>query len=320
MKVSTTSVIAVAVLTALSGTVFAKFPERPIRMVVASAPGGGTDFTARAINDKFSEYLGAPVVIDNRGGAGGLVGSQIVAEAPADGYTLLQIFTNFAILPSLHKKMSFDVIKDFSPVINLVSSPLILVVNPSLPAKNVQELIKLAQSKQGKFNYAAPGIGSLGHLAGEYFKSAANVQMEQIAYKGGGPSVAALIANQVELYFSTLPAAVTQVNAGRLRALGVTSLKRSGTFPQVPTIAEQGVKDFEVVGWFGMFAPAKTPSAIVTQINAAANKAMAVKEVNDRMLASGVEVVGGDSASFANKVKGDVQKWSKVAANAGLTK
>ena len=320
MKISTNSVIAVAVLTALSGTVLAKFPERPIRMVVASAPGGGTDFTARAINDKFSEYLGAPVVIDNRGGAGGLVGSQIVAEAPADGYTLLQIFTNFAILPSLHKKMTFDVIKDFAPVINLVSSPLILVVNPSLPAKNVQELIKLAQSKQGKFNYAAPGIGSLGHLAGEYFKSAANVQMEQIAYKGGGPSVAALISNQVELYFSTLPAAVTQVNAGRLRALGVTSLKRSGTFPQVPTIAEQGVKDFEVVGWFGMFAPAKTPSAIVTQINTAANKAMAVKEVNDRMLSSGVEVVGGDSASFATKVKSDVQKWNKVAAQAGLTK
>lgn len=320
MKISTNSVIAVAVLTALSGTVFAKFPERPIRMVVASAPGGGTDFTARAINDKFSEYLGAQVVIDNRGGAGGLVGSQIVAEAPADGYTLLQIFTNFAILPSLHKKMTFDVIKDFSPVINLVSSPLILVVNPSLPAKNVQELIKLAQSKQGKFNYAAPGIGSLGHLAGEYFKSAANVQMEQIAYKGGGPSVAALISNQVELYFSTLPAAVTQVNAGRLRALGVTSLKRSSTFPQVPTIAEQGVKDFEVVGWFGMFVPAKTPSAIVTQINAAANKAMAVKEVNDRMLASGVEVVGGDPASFAAKVKGDVQKWRKVATQAGLTK
>lgn len=320
MKISKNSVIAIAVLTALSGSVFAKFPERPIRMVVASAPGGGTDFTARAINDKFSEYLGAPVVIDNRGGAGGLVGSQIVAEAPADGYTLLQIFTNFAILPSLHKKMTFDVIKDFSPVINLVSSPLILVVNPSLPAKNVQELIKLAQSKQGKFNYAAPGIGSLGHLAGEYFKSAANVQMEQIAYKGGGPSVAALISNQVELYFSTLPAAVTQVNAGRLRALGVTSLKRSSTFPQVPTIAEQGVKDFEVVGWFGMFAPAKTPSAIVTQINAAANKAMAVKEVNERMLASGVEVVGGDPASFAMKVKGDVQKWSKVAAQAGLSK
>jgi tripartite-type tricarboxylate transporter receptor subunit TctC len=216
--------------------------------------------------------------------------------------------------------MTFDVIKDFAPVINLVSSPLILVVNPSLPAKNVQELIKLAQSKQGKFNYAAPGIGSLGHLAGEYFKSAANVQMEQIAYKGGGPSVTALMANQVELYFSTLPAAVSQVNAGRLRALGVTSLKRSSTFPQVPTIAEQGVKDFEVVGWFGMFAPAKTPPAIVSQINAAANKAMAVKEVNDRMLSSGVEVVGGDSASFAKQVKSDVQKWNKVAEQAGLTK
>jgi len=320
MNASKISIVVAAALVAASGTATAKYPERPIRMVVASAPGGGTDFTARAMNDKFAENLGTAVVIDNRGGAGGLVGSQIVAEAPADGYTLLQIFTNFAILPSLHKKMTFDVIKDFAPVINLVSSPLILVVNPSSPPKTVQELIKYAQSKQGKLNYAAPGIGSLGHLAGEYFKSSTKVQMEQIAYKGGGPSVAALLANQVDMYFSTLPAAVSQVNAGRLRALGVTSLKRSSTFPQVPTIAEQGVKDFEVVGWFGMFAPAKTPPAIVAQLNEAANKALAVKEVNDRMLSSGVEVVGGDSASFAKQVKSDVQKWNKVADQAGLTK
>lgn len=320
MKVTKKSLIFAAALVALSGTAAAKYPERPIRMVVASAPGGGTDFTARAINDKFSEYLGSAVVIDNRGGAGGLVGSQIVAEAPADGYTLLQIFTNFAILPSLHKKMTFDVIKDFAPVINLVSSPLILVVNPSLPAKSVPELIKLAKSKQGKLNYAAPGIGSLGHLAGEYFKSTANIQMEQIAYKGGGPSIAALIANQVELYFSTLPAAISQINAGRLRALGVTSLKRSSILPQVPTIAEQGVKDFEVVGWFGMFAPAKVQPTIVAKINAAANKAMAVKEVHDRLLSSGVEIIGGNPASFAKQVKSDVQKWNKVAEQAGLTK
>lgn len=320
MNASKISIVVAAALVTLSGTATAKYPERPIRMVVASAPGGGTDFTARAMNDKFAENLGTAVVIDNRGGAGGLVGSQIVAEAPADGYTLLQIFTNFAILPSLHKKMTFDVIKDFAPVINLVSSPLILVVNPSSPPKTVQELIKYAQSKQGKLNYAAPGIGSLGHLAGEYFKSSTKVQMEQIAYKGGGPSVAAVLANQVDMYFSTLPAAVSQVNAGRLRALGVTSLKRSSTFPQVPTIAEQGVKDFEVVGWFGMFAPAKTPPAIVSQLNDAANKALAVKEVNDRMLSSGVEVVGGDAASFAKQVKSDVQKWNKVAEQAGLTK
>ncbi len=320
MNATKITLVVAAALVNLSGNANAKYPERPIRMVVASAPGGGTDFTARAMNDKFSEFLGTAVVIDNRGGAGGLVGSQIVAEAPPDGYTLLQIFTNFAIFPSLHKKMTFDVIKDFAPVINLVSSPLILVVNPSSPAKNVQELIKLAQSKQGKLNYAAPGIGSLGHLAGEYFKSSTKVQMEQIAYKGGGPSVAALLANEVDLYFSTLPAAVSQVNAGRLRALGVTSLKRSGTFPQVPTIAEQGVKDFEVVGWFGMFAPAKAPPSIVHQLNEAANKAMAVKEVNDRMLSSGVEVVGGDSASFAKQVRNDIQKWNKVADQAGLTK
>jgi tripartite-type tricarboxylate transporter receptor subunit TctC len=289
-------------------------------MIVPYAPGGATTIVARLVGDKINEAWGQPVIVDNRPGGNAIIGSEAMVRSAPDGYTVLLMTSAHIIRPLLTPNLPFDTIKDFAPVINLVSSPLILVVNPSLPAKNVQELIKLAQSKQGKFNYAAPGIGSLGHLAGEYFKSAANVQMEQIAYKGGGPSVTALMANQVELYFSTLPAAVSQVNAGRLRALGVTSLKRSSTFPQVPTIAEQGVKDFEVVGWFGMFAPAKTPPAIVSQINAAANKAMAVKEVNDRMLSSGVEVVGGDSASFAKQVKSDVQKWNKVAEQAGLTK
>lgn len=296
------------------------FPERPLRLVVASAPGGGTDFVARATNDKLSEYLGKQVVIDNRGGAGGLLGAQIVAQAPADGYTLLLIFTNFAILPSLHAKLPFDVVKDFDPIANVASTPLILVVHPSVPAKSVPELIKLAQAKPGALNYAAPGVGSLGHLTAELFKATGNVDMVHVAYKGGGPSIAALVANQVQLYFSTLPAAVGQVRANRLRALGVTSAKRSGAAPDVPTITEQGLKGFEVVGWFGMFAPAKTPPAITKKLNADINKTLELKETQQRMLTNGVEAEGGPSSAFAKQVSDDVLKWSKVATRAGLKK
>ncbi|MBX9811169.1 MAG: tripartite tricarboxylate transporter substrate binding protein [Burkholderiales bacterium] len=296
------------------------YPERPIRLVVGSAPGGGNDFVARVTNAKLSELLGKQVVIDNRGGAGGLLASEIVAQATPDGYTLLQMFSNFAILPSLHAKLPFDVIKDFVPVANLASSALILVVHPSVPANSVPELIKLAQAKKGALNYAAPGVGSLGHLAAELFKSVAQVQMEHVAYKGGGPAITALVGSEVQLYFSTLPAALTQVKAGRIRALGVTSAKRSTAAPQVPTIAEQGLKGFEVVGWFGMFAPAKTPAAIVNKINAAVNQTLALQETRERLLTDGVEAEGGSPGDFARQVKQDVAKWSTVAKQAGIMK
>lgn len=301
-----------------TGAAAGAFPERPIRLVVGSAPGGGNDFVARATNARLSEFLGQQVVIDNRGGAGGLLASEIVARANADGYTLLQMFSNFAILPSLYEKLPFDVMKDFTPVANLASSPLILVVHPSLPAHSVPELIKLAQAKPGTLNFAAPGVGSLGHLAAELFKSMAKVEMEHVAYKGGGPSITALVANQVQLYFSTVPAALAQVKANRLRALGVTSARRSGAAPDVPTIAEQGLKEFDVVGWFGMFAPAKTPPGIVKTLNANINKTLELKETRERMLASGVEAEGGPSSAFAKQVQRDVSKWRAVAQRAGI--
>lgn len=303
-----------------AGAAAQAYPERPIRLVVGSAPGGGNDFVARVTNAKLSELLGKQVVIDNRGGAGGLLASEIVAQATPDGYTLLQMFSNFAILPSLHEKLRFDVIKDFVPVANLASSALILVVHPSVPANSVPELIKLAQAKKGALNYAAPGVGSLGHLAAELFKSVAKVQMEHVAYKGGGPAITALVGSEVQLYFSTLPAALTQVKAGRIRALGVTSAKRSTAAPQVPTIAEQGLKGFEVVGWFGMFAPAKTPAAIVNKINAAVNQTLALQETRERLLTDGVEAEGGSPGDFARQVKQDVAKWSTVAKQAGIMK
>lgn len=302
-----------------SGTALAqRYPDKPLRLVVGSAPGGGNDFVARVTNAKLVELLGTPVIIDNRGGAGGLLGTEIVAQARADGYTLLQMFSNFAILPSLHPKLSFDVHKDFIPIVNVASTPLILVVNPAVPANSVSELIAHARAQKGGLNFAAPGVGSLGHLAGELFKSMAKIEMAHVAYKGGGPAIAAVIGTEVQLYFSTVPAALTQVKAGRLRALGVTSSKRAPAAPQVPTIAEQGLRDFEVVGWFGMFAPARTPASIITLLNAAVNKTIASPEVKERFAADGVEPAGGTPAQFAEQVKHDVKKWNAVARQAGV--
>lgn len=297
-----------------------KFPDRPIRLVIASAPGGGTDYVARATSDKLSEFLGQQIVVDNRGGAGGLLGAELVAKAPADGHTLLLIFTNFTILPSLHAKLSFNVVKDFAPIVNAASSPLILVVHPSVPAKSVAEFIQLAKSKPGALNYAAPGVGSLGHLTAELFKSMANVEMQHVAYRGGGPSITALVANQVQLYFSTLPAALTQVRANRLRALGVTSAKRSRAAPDVPSIAEQGLKGFDVVGWWGVFAPAGAPQVRVNTLNATFNKTLELQEIRERLLKNGVEAGGGTSSAFAELVRSEVAKWRKVAIGAGLKK
>jgi tripartite-type tricarboxylate transporter receptor subunit TctC len=294
------------------------YPDRPIRLVVGSAPGGGNDFVARATNAKLSELLGKQVVIDNRGGAGGLLGTEIVAHASPDGYTLLQMFSNFAILPTLHPKMSFDVEKDFIAIVNLASTPLILVVHPDVPANSVSELIEYARKQNGAVNFAAPGVGSLGHLAGELFKSMAKVEMSHVPYKGGGPAITALVGKEVHLYFSTVPAALTQVKAGRLRALGISSSKRSASAPQVPTIQEQGLRGFEVLGWFGMFAPAGTPSHIVSTINAAVNKTLASAEVKERLANGGVEPGGGTTAAFVDQVKQDIKKWNAVARQAGI--
>ncbi|MCC6535748.1 MAG: tripartite tricarboxylate transporter substrate binding protein [Burkholderiales bacterium] len=294
------------------------YPDKPIRLVVGSAPGGGNDFAARAVNDKLSEFLGQQVVIDNRGGAGGLLGTELVAHAPADGYTLLQMFSNFAILPSLHAKLSFDVDKDFVPIANVASSPLILVVHPALPAKSVQELIAYGHKSKGALNFAAPGIGSLGHLAGELFKSMTKIEMTHVAYKGGGPAITALAGREVHMYFSTVPAALAQVKAGRLRALGITSPARSPAAPDVPTVAEQGLSGFEVVGWFGTFAPARTPGAIVATLNQAVNKAIATPDVKARFAAQGVEPGGSTPEAFAKLVRQDIKKWNAVAKRAGV--
>ena len=294
------------------------YPNKPVRMVVASAPGGGTDFVARVLSTRLTENLGQPTVIDNRGGAGGTIGTDIVAKAPPDGYTLLMVFINFSIHPSLYQKLPYDPVKDFAPVSTLATTPLILVVNPQVPAKSVKELIALGKAPGSRLNYAAPGVGSLGHLAGELFKNMTGVNMAHVAYKGGGPSITALIGGEVQAYFATMPAALAQVKAGRLRALAVTSAKRAAAEPNIPTIAESGVSGYDVTGWFGVMAPARTPKAIVTRLNQEFVKALGSPDVKERLSAEGLDPVSSTPEEFAATIKSDIAKWGKVVKESGI--
>ena len=295
-----------------------EYPAKPVRIVVASAPGGGTDFVARVLNAQLAARLGQPVVIDNRGGAGGTVGTDIVAKAAPDGYTVLMVFINFAIHPSLYEKLPYDSVRDFAPLSTLAVTPLVLVVPPQFAAKTVRELIALGKTPASRLNYAAPGVGSLGHLAGELFKSMTGVEMVHVAYKGGGPAITALIAGEVQAYFSTMPAALTQIKAGRLRALAVTSRARVATEPAIPTIAESGVPGYDVSGWFGAMAPAQTPRNAVARLNRDILAALAAPEIRERMAGEGIEPAGSTPEQFAAVIKADIAKWTRVVREARI--
>ena len=245
------------------------YPTRPIKFIVPYPPGGGTDVVARILTEPLTAELGQTIVIDNRGGAAGNVGTDIAAKAPADGYTILFTLSSHTINPKLYDKLPFDVERDFVPISMAALIPQILVVHPSVPANNVQELIALAKANPGKLNYASVGTGSPGHIAGELFKLKTGVDIVHVPYKGGGPAVTDTIGGQVQMLFVSMPAAWQLVKAGKLKAIAVTSAKRSQTAPDVPTIAESGVPDFVVDSWYGALAPAKTPPAIVARLNAA---------------------------------------------------
>src|SRR5258706_108940 len=249
------------------------YPSRAIRLIVPAAPGGGTDFTARTIAQKLNESMGQTVIVDNRPGAAGNIGVDIAAKASPDGYTLVMPITSFSINPHLYAKLPFDTIKDFAPVVLASSAPLFLVINPSVPAKSVTELIAVAKSKPGQLNYANSGNGTTAHLAGELFKKMAGVDLVSVPYKGGGPAVIDLIAGNVQIYFSTIPAALAQVQAGKLRGIAVTAKTGVNLIPDVPTVAESGLPGFEVIGWFGIFAPAATPRPIIAMLNKEINAA-----------------------------------------------
>jgi tripartite-type tricarboxylate transporter receptor subunit TctC len=303
---------------AVSNAVAADYPERPIRLVVASSVGGGLDFVARIVAPRVGAKLGQPVVVDNRGGAAGLVGSELVAKAAPDGYTLLLVFANFATFPSLEKKLSFDPMKDLLPVANLATSPLVLVVPPSLHVTSVANVVALAK-RDKTLNFASPGVGSMGHLAAELFQSMAGVKMTHIPYKGGGPAIAALLGGQVQMYFSTPPAALAQIKAGKLIGVGVTGRTRAAFAPDIPTIAESGLPGYDVNGWVGLFAPAGTPKPVIDAVSAAFDDAVKDAAVQESFSKEGVTAVGNSPAEFAQEVQADVAKWKKVIQTAHIS-
>jgi tripartite-type tricarboxylate transporter receptor subunit TctC len=294
------------------------YPQRPIRLIVPVAPGGGTDFTARLLGQRLGESLGQQIIVDNRAGAAGNIGVELAAKAAPDGYTLVMPITSFPINPHLYSKLPFDPVKDFSPVVLAAMAPLFLVVNPSVQATTVGELIALAKAKPGQLNYANSGNGTTAHLAGELFKKMADVDLVSIPYKGGGPAVVDLIAGRVQVYFSTIPAALTQVQAGKLRGIAVTTTKRVDLIPEVPTVAESGLPGFEVVGWFGIFAPAGTPRAAIGTLNKELNKILRTSEVQQRFAAQGLIPGGGTPGELGKFLNAEIAKWGALIKEVGI--
>ncbi|MDP1536194.1 MAG: tripartite tricarboxylate transporter substrate binding protein [Burkholderiales bacterium] len=292
------------------------YPDRPVRLVVGFPPGGAADILGRMAAQQLSDRLGQQVVVDNRGGAGGLIATEIAARANADGYTLLFSSIPHVINPHLYKKVAYDAIKDFTPVVQFVAVPLMLAAGPSLPAKSVKELISYAQANPGKLNYGSAGSGSSSHLAVELFKTMAGIRMEHIPYKGTGPLITDMLGGQIGLTIASAVPLSPQVKSGKLRGLAVTSPQRSAAFPELPAIAET-VAGYEVVNWFGIFAPAGTPPAVVKRVNAELNAALRAPELVKRLNAQGADAVGGSAEGFARVVKADYAKWAKVVKDSG---
>jgi len=294
------------------------YPDHPIRFVVPYPPGGGTDVIARIVQGKLQAALGQNIVIDNKGGAGGSVGTDLVAKAAADGYTVLFTLNSHTVNPAIYAKLPFDTLKDFEPVGTVASLPQILVANPQFPANNVAELIALAKAKPGTLAYASVGVGSPGHLAGELFKLRTGTQMTHVPYRGGGPAVTDVMGGQVPLLWVSIPAAAQFVKTGKLKALGVSTLKRSAAFPDVPTLQEAGVPDCEVDSWYAMFVPAKTPRAVVDKLNRALNTTLQDPEIREKLLAQGSEAVGGTPEALGQTVNVELVKWAKLAKDASI--
>jgi tripartite-type tricarboxylate transporter receptor subunit TctC len=295
------------------------YPNKPIRLITPFPPGGGTDVVARIIGEKLAELLAQPVVIDNKGGAGGSLGTELAARAAPDGYTLVLGSTaTHAVNPSLYTKVGYDPIADFVPISQVASTSLLLTVRPSLPVKNVAELIALSKTKPAGagLTYASAGPGSAQHLGGELFKSLSSANLLHIPYRGAGPAMADLLAGHVDMMFDTMPSAMPQVRAGKLRALGVSSPARDADLPAVPAIAET-VPHYELVSWWGLFAPKGTPPAIVERLNGAVKRALASKDLQDKFKAAGIDGSWSSSADLAVLLRGEVPKWRKVIEQSG---
>lgn len=317
---ATAAVMGAGLLAAVPAAAQAAYPSKTITIIVPFAAGGTTDILARIVAQGLTAELGQTVIVDNRAGAGGNIGGQAAARATADGYTLFMgTVGTHAINASLYKKMPFDPIKDFAPLTRVANVPNLLVANPKQPFKTVKELIAYAKANPGKLNFASSGNGSSIHLSGELFKSMTKIDMQHVPYKGSAPAMTDLLGNQVGIMFDNMPSAIQHVRSGKLRALAVTTAKRSPELPDVPTIAEAGVPGYEATSWFGMFAPAATPPAIITTLNNAIVKVLAKPEVKKQINDQGAEVYSETPAHFADFIQKESAKWSKVVKDSGAS-
>ena len=316
MKRSLKLIAGLTVAALCSAAAAQTYPTKTVRMIVGYPPGGPTDVLARIVSQKLTQAWGQQVIVDNRPGASGMIGAEFTARAAPDGYTLLMVPVTYAVTPSLFSKMTYDVEKDLAPVAQVAAAPFILVVHPTLPVKTVKDLITLARSRPGQLNFASASTGGMPHLAGELFNSMTGVKMVHIPYKGAAPATTDLLSGQITLMFNNMLSAMPQVKAGRLRAVAVTSLKRSAAVPELPTIAET-VPGYEANGWYGAFAPAATPKDLINRVNAEMNRIMKMPDVTQRLAGDGVEAVGTTPEQFGAYLKQEVAKWGKVVKASG---
>ncbi len=302
-----------------TGVAAQTYPNKPVRWIVPFPPGGGTDLISRTVAAKLGELWNVQVVADNRPGGGGTIGMGIAAKTPADGYTLvLGQASNITVAQGLYDKIPYDPVQDLQPITQVISTPLVLVSHPSFPAKTARELIAYAKSKPDAVTFGSPGNGTIGHLSVEMLKSMAGIKMLHIPYKGATLAITELIGGQITLYASSMPPALSLINAGKLRALGVTSAKRLAPLPAVPTIAESGVKDYEAVNWYGVFMPAGATKELVARLHADAVKVLRLPDVKERFAGEGGEIVANTPEEFGAFIRRDIPKWSKVIKDANI--
>jgi len=304
--------------TALAAGYAQDYPVKPVRLILPTAAGGSLDAVGRVIAQKFTEHFGQQVVVDNKPGAGGILGTETAAHAAPDGYTLLIASNgNLATTQGLYKKIPYDPVRDFAPVVLMTETPYIVVVHPSLPVKTVADLIRLAKARPGQLNYASSGSGSTPHLAGELFKAMAKVNIVHVPYKGSPAALTSLLSGETVVGITAMPSSWAQVKAGRIRALGVAGTRRSTTAPELPTVAESGLPGYEVNSWSGLLAPAATPKPIVARLNAEVIKILAESDVRQQLLNQGFEVLGGTPEQFGVFIKSEIVKWTRVIRDAG---
>lgn len=302
-----------AVLAALTAfPAAAAYPDKPIRIIIPFAPGGGTDILARALQDKFEKALGTPVIIDNRGGAGGVLGFTLVAKAPPDGYTLLVTSASFTYTPSLHKDLQFDAVKDFKPITNLAQAPLVLAVHPSMPVLGAKEFLAFARKRPGQVHYGSAGRGSNLHMTTELFKYMARIDLKEVPYKGGGPAGVGLMSGEVQVGFVSILSAVPYMRSGRIRGLAVSTRQRTPVLPDMPSLHEAGVTGYDKPSWTGFLAPGAVPDAIINQIYAGVGKVLKNPETVKALAVQGSVAVGNTPGEFGAFVRAELVEWAKL--------